>query len=177
MEFGLSLEQRQFDDSLRDFLKDRLPMDRLRALAEPGVGFDADLWDGVLQLGLPGLLVPERFGGAGLGVLDAAVASEALGAAAAPLPFTGSLVMAPLAFIHSATESQQDEYLPLIAGGEIRVAVAFADQSGHAGAGRCHRISERHVGRSVDLAHRLAAAPIVGLSASLGAVAGPVACS
>ena len=40
MEFGLSLEQRQFDDSLRDFLKDRLPMERLRALAEPGDGFD-----------------------------------------------------------------------------------------------------------------------------------------
>ena len=32
MEFGLSLEQRQFDDSLREFLKDRLPMERLRAL-------------------------------------------------------------------------------------------------------------------------------------------------
>ncbi len=31
MEFGLSLEQRQFDDSLRSFLKDRLPMDRLVA--------------------------------------------------------------------------------------------------------------------------------------------------
>ena len=34
MEFGLSLEQRQFDDSLRSFLKDRLPMERLRALAD-----------------------------------------------------------------------------------------------------------------------------------------------
>ena len=40
MEFGLSLEQRQFDDSLRAFLKDRLPMERLHALAEPGDGFD-----------------------------------------------------------------------------------------------------------------------------------------
>ncbi len=134
MEFGLSLEQRQFDDSLRDFLKDRLPMERLRALAEPGIGFDAGLWDGLLQLGLPGLIVPERFGGAGLGVLDAAVAAEALGAAATPLPFTGSLVMAPLAFMLSATEAQQDEYLPQIAAGEIRVAVAFAGLAGQAGA-------------------------------------------
>ena len=40
MEFGLSLEQRQFDDSLRSFLRDRLPMEQLRALAEPGGGFD-----------------------------------------------------------------------------------------------------------------------------------------
>jgi alkylation response protein AidB-like acyl-CoA dehydrogenase len=134
MDFGLTLEQRQFDDSLRDFLKDRLPMERLRALAEPGGGFDADLWDGLLQLGLPGLLIPERFGGAGLGVLDAAVAAEALGAAATPIPFTGNLVLAPLAFINSATESQQDEYLPRIAAGEIRVAVAFAGIAGQTGA-------------------------------------------
>jgi alkylation response protein AidB-like acyl-CoA dehydrogenase len=134
MEFGLSLEQRQFDDSLRDFLKDHLPMERLRALAESGVGFDTDLWDGLLQLGLPGLLVPERFGGAGLGVLDAAVAAEAMGAAATPLPFAGSLVMAPLAFVHSATQAQQNEYLPAIAAGEIRVAVTFAGLAGQTGA-------------------------------------------
>jgi alkylation response protein AidB-like acyl-CoA dehydrogenase len=147
MEFALSLEQRQFDDSLRDFLKDRLPMERLRALAEPGVGFDTDLWDGLSQLGLPGLLVPERFGGAGLGVLDAAVAAEALGAAATPLPFAGSLVMAPLAFIHSATEAQQDEYLPQIAAGEIRVAVAFTGLAGQTGSASARLENGRLSGR------------------------------
>ncbi|MGA9865451.1 MAG: acyl-CoA dehydrogenase family protein, partial [Acetobacteraceae bacterium] len=72
MEFGLTLEQKQFDDSLRTFLVDRLPMPRLRALAEPGTGYDPALWEGLAELGLHGLLVPERFGGAGLGVLDAA---------------------------------------------------------------------------------------------------------
>jgi alkylation response protein AidB-like acyl-CoA dehydrogenase len=147
MEFGLSLEQRQFDDSLRDFLKDRLPMERLRALAEAGNGFDHDLWDGVLQLGLPGLLVPERFGGAGLGVLDAAVAAEGLGAAATPVPFAGSLVMAPLAFINSATEAQQDEYLPQIAAGEIRVAVTFAGLAGQVGSATARMDGDRLTGR------------------------------
>ena len=134
MEFGLSLEQRQFDDSLRDFLKDRLPMERLRALAEPGGGYDEGLWHGLAELGLHGLIVPERFGGAGLGVLDAAVAAEALGYAAAPVPFTGTTVMAPLAFMNSATEAQQDEYLPLVAAGEARIAVSFAGLAGQTGA-------------------------------------------
>jgi len=147
MEFGLSLEQRQFDDSLRSFLKDRLPMDRLRALAEPGVGFDQSLWDGLAELGLHGLIVPERFGGAGLGILDAAVAAEALGNAAAPVPFAGSVVMAPLAFIHSATEAQQDEYLPGIASGEIRVAVAFAGFAGQTGTSRASMADGRLTGR------------------------------
>jgi alkylation response protein AidB-like acyl-CoA dehydrogenase len=134
MEFGLSLEQRQFDDSLREFLKDRLPMERLRALAEPGGGYDADLWNGLAELGLHGLVVPERFGGAGLGVLDAAAAAEGLGYAAAPVPFTGTTVMAPLAFINSATEAQQDEYLPMVAAGEARIAVGFAGLAGQTGA-------------------------------------------
>ena len=52
--------------------------------------------------------MPERFGGAGLGVLDAAVAAEVLGDAAASAPFAGT-VMATLAFMHGATEAQQDE--------------------------------------------------------------------
>jgi alkylation response protein AidB-like acyl-CoA dehydrogenase len=134
MEFGLSLEQRQFDDSLRSFLKDRLPMERLRALAEPAGGYDESLWHGLTELGLHGLIVPERFGGAGLGVLDAAVAAEGLGYAAAPVPFTGTTVMAPLALMNSATEAQQDEYLPLVAAGEARIAVGFSGLAGQTGA-------------------------------------------
>jgi alkylation response protein AidB-like acyl-CoA dehydrogenase len=109
-------------------------MKRLRALAEPGGGYDEGLWHGLAELGLHGLVVPERFGGAGLGVLDAAVAAEGLGYAAAPVPFTGPTVMAPLAFVNSATEAQQDEYLPLVAAGEVRIAVGFAGLAGQTGA-------------------------------------------
>ncbi len=124
MEFALSQEQLLFADSLRDFLKDHVTLDTIRRAAEVGDGFDAGIWQGLTELGLPGLLVPERFGGAGLAVLDAAVAAEVLGGAAAPTPFAGSLVMATLAFVHSASASLQDEYLPRIAAGEVRFGVA-----------------------------------------------------
>jgi alkylation response protein AidB-like acyl-CoA dehydrogenase len=147
MEFALALEQRQFDESLRGWLRDALPMDRLRGLAEPGVGFDDETWDGLVRLGVPGLLVPDRFGGAGLGILDAAVAAEALGAAAAPCPFTGPLVMAPLALLNSASAAQQDEYLPQIAAGEIRVAVAFAGLAGQTGTATARLYGGRLSGR------------------------------
>jgi alkylation response protein AidB-like acyl-CoA dehydrogenase len=146
MEFGLSQEQRLFDDSLRGFLADRLPMERLRALADTGNGFDAGLWQGLNELGLHGLLVPERFGGAGLGVLDAAVAAEALGNAAAPLPFAGT-VMATLAFILCATEARQDEHLPSIAAGEARCAVGFAGLAGQTGTASVTLDGDRMSGR------------------------------
>ena len=125
MEFALSEEQRLFADSLRGVLADRVTVDALRRHAESGIGFDADLWQALVELGLPGLLVPERFGGAGLGVLDAAVAAEMLGAAATFAPFAGSVVMATLAFIHGATEEQQAEWLPRIASGEVRFGVGI----------------------------------------------------
>ena len=144
MVFSLTLEQLQFDDSLRGFLKDRLPLDRLRLLAETAQGFDEDLWQGAVELGLPSLLVPERFGGAGLGVLDAAVAAEALGFSAAPIPFAATMAMAPLAFALCATAGQQDEYLPQIAAGEVRIAVAFAGLAGQTGAAKVTMDSTLH---------------------------------
>jgi alkylation response protein AidB-like acyl-CoA dehydrogenase len=131
MEFALSEEQRLFADSLRRLLADHVPVDALRRHAETGSGFDAGLWASLVDLGLPGLLVPERFGGAGLGVLDAAVAAEVLGAAAAFAPFAGSMVMAPLAFVHGATEELQDAWLPRIAAGEVRFGVGISHHAGH----------------------------------------------
>ncbi len=152
MEFGLTLEQRQFDDSLRAFLDDHLPMERLRTLADSGAGYDERLWRDLAELGLHGLLVPERFGGAGLGVLDAAVAAEALGNAVAPVPFVGSIVMATLAFVNSAHEALQDEYLPRIAAGECRFAVALPGLSGQTGTGSAALTNGRLTGRVTGVA-------------------------
>jgi alkylation response protein AidB-like acyl-CoA dehydrogenase len=126
MEFALSEEQRLFADSLRGLLADRVTIEGLRRHAETGSGFDATLWDSLVELGLPGLLVPERFGGAGLGVLDAAVAAEVLGGAAAFAPFAGSVVMATLAFMHGASAALQDAWLPRIATGEVRFGVGVS---------------------------------------------------
>jgi alkylation response protein AidB-like acyl-CoA dehydrogenase len=152
MDFGLTLEQRQFDDSLRAFLVDHLPMERLRALAESGTGYDESLWQNLVELGLHGLLVPERFGGAGLGILDAALAAEALGHAVAPVPYVGSIVMAAQAFISSATEAQQDEYLPMIAAGECRFAVALPGLAGQTGTASAQLTGDRLSGRITGVA-------------------------
>jgi alkylation response protein AidB-like acyl-CoA dehydrogenase len=134
MEFGLSEEQRLLEDSLRGFLAGCLPMERRRAIAGAGGGFDPDLWRGLASQGLPGLMVPERHGGSGLQVLDAAVAAITLGYHAVPGGFAGSLVMAPMALRASGTEAQQAEWLGRIASGDVRIAVGFAGGAGQTGA-------------------------------------------
>jgi alkylation response protein AidB-like acyl-CoA dehydrogenase len=147
MEFALSEEQKMLEASLRGFLADRLPMERRRAIASAGSGRDPELWVGLVAQGIAGLAVPERHGGAGLGVLDAAVAAESLGYHAVPGPFAASLVMAPLALQSSGTEAQQQEWLPRIATGEARIAVGFASPIGQTGAAEATFDGKRLSGR------------------------------
>jgi alkylation response protein AidB-like acyl-CoA dehydrogenase len=124
VEFGPNDSERLFERILRDFLADRLPMEELHRLAASGSGFDDKLWAGLTELGLPGVLVPESFGGAGLGTFAAGLAAGALGASCAPVPFVAPAVIAPLALLRSGSDAARAAWLPRIAAGTARLAVA-----------------------------------------------------
>jgi alkylation response protein AidB-like acyl-CoA dehydrogenase len=147
MDFALSAEQKMLEASLRGFLADRLPMQRRRAIATAGTGHDQELWTDLVAQGIAGLTVPERHGGAGLGILDAAVAAESLGYHAVPCPFAASLVMASLALGGSGTAEQQQAWLPKIAAGEMRIAVGFASPIGQTGVAKLTLDGTRLSGR------------------------------
>ena len=138
MEFALSEDQRQFGNALRRFLADRVTMDLRRA------GDDAALWAGLTELGVPGLLVPEEAGGAGLGLLDAALVAEALGQHAAPTPFLGSAVLAGVALRDTA-------HPPEVAGGRMRIAVGLGALTGSTGVCTLRRDGDKVSGRATSL--------------------------
>jgi alkylation response protein AidB-like acyl-CoA dehydrogenase len=147
MEFGPNDNQRLFERLVRKFLGDRIPMNELHRLARTGSGFDDKLWSGLAEIGLAGVLVPERFGGAGLGVFEAALAAEALGYVATPAPFPGASVMAPLAILGSDSDAARDAWLPRIADGTARFAVAFERLAGSTGASAVEQRGDRLSGR------------------------------
>jgi alkylation response protein AidB-like acyl-CoA dehydrogenase len=147
MEFALTDEQRLLDDSLRGYLGRELTPDKLKVLAKECGGFSGSHWKALSDLGVTGLMVPVEHGGAGLGVLDAAVAAEALGYAAAPVSFAGAAVMAPLAIGSMANAAQQAEWLPKMASGDMRVAVAFAGGTGQTGVAEVELAAGRLSGR------------------------------
>jgi alkylation response protein AidB-like acyl-CoA dehydrogenase len=127
MDFGLSEEQDLFVDSLRRFLEQRLPLDRIRELMEEDPADDPAIWSGLAELGAVGVLVPEEHGGSGLALLDAVLIAQELGRAAAPVPFLATAVLAPVGFLASGTPEQRKEWLPKIAAGEVRFGVAIGD--------------------------------------------------
>ncbi len=130
MEFGLTEEQRLLQQSLAGFLAAACPLDRVRAAADAGDTRPSDIWDGLRDLGIHGALIPEAYGGVGLSLLDAAIIAECLGAAAAPVPFTATAVMAPAALLAAGSEAQREAWLPRMAAGDAVVAVAVTEHVG-----------------------------------------------
>jgi alkylation response protein AidB-like acyl-CoA dehydrogenase len=126
MDFALSSDQKMLQDSLVRTLFDASPLERVRKFADDPADAAVDVWRALSDFGLPGIVVPQEFGGLGLSMLDAALASEALGAAVAPAPFLG-VVLAPLALVHGGTDAQRSEWLPKLASGDVTAAAAIAE--------------------------------------------------
>lgn len=127
MDFGLSEEQELIRDSFQGSLSRISELDTVRQTAEAGAPMDESIWAELCALGMAGLMIAEEFGGAGLGLLEAAVVAEELGRRVTPVPFVASAVMAPLAIRLGGSEEQCREWLPAMADGSVRVGVAVSE--------------------------------------------------
>jgi len=129
MEFGLTEEHRLLMETLRGFAARECPAARLRELFEQGHGHDPELWRGLAEMGVTGLAVPEEHGGAGLEILDLALAAEVLGHAALPGPFLGH-ALAGIAVACGGSAEQRERWLPRLASGELLGTIAFGEPDG-----------------------------------------------
>jgi alkylation response protein AidB-like acyl-CoA dehydrogenase len=92
VDFEFSSEQEQLRDSVRRFLVDHAPMEYVRAQYGDERGYTDEVWRGLTDLGVVGLLAPEAHGGSGRGMVDMAVVLEELGRAVHPGPFVATAV-------------------------------------------------------------------------------------
>ncbi|MFE3496291.1 acyl-CoA dehydrogenase family protein [Streptomyces sp. NPDC059169] len=90
-------------------------------------GYDRALWRQLSrQLGLPGLALPEAYGGAGGGVLELALACEEAGRALVPLPLFATAGLAAPLIGALGTEGQRSDLLPRLADGSLTATLAVA---------------------------------------------------
>ncbi len=126
MDFGLSEEQAMFQEALSGYLAERVPPERVRTVMESDDGHDADVIVGLAEQGATGILVPAEYGGSELGLLDAVIAAEELGRAAAPYSFHCAAVMAPYLIAASSSEEPKSRWLTALAAGKAHLSVALA---------------------------------------------------
>ncbi len=128
MEFADNQEQAALREAVRSFARGHAMPEQIRAAMASTSGYDRSAWERLSSdLGLTGLAVPERHGGAGAGPGEAAVAVEELGRVLLPSPYLSTAVVAlALAGLASGVASQAaGRYLPGLADGSLIGALAL----------------------------------------------------
>jgi len=129
MNLAFSEEQEMLKKMARDFLTDKFPKTVVKELEGSELGYSPELWKEMAGLGWMGLVLPEKYGGSGMGFLDLAVLLEEMGKACLPGPFFSTVVLGGLTIADIGSEEQKEKYLPKIASGEMFFTLALTEPS------------------------------------------------
>ncbi|AMN45602.1 acyl-CoA dehydrogenase [Steroidobacter denitrificans] len=129
----LNDEQRLLRDSARDFLATRSPVAALRALRDRGDerGYDPQLWHEIAELGWPAAVLPEAYGGLGVGYKGLGAVFEQIGRTLAATPLLPTVVLGGGLLAEAGSTALRDFWLPKIAAGEALFALALEEAPRH----------------------------------------------
>jgi len=119
MQFGLSESQQILKDTSRKFFAGECAMPETRKLMETETAYDPALWRKLADQGFTGIIIPEEFGGMGLGLVELILLMEEAGYALLPGPLY-STVMAGAVLNACGSAAQKQKFLPRIASGDAR---------------------------------------------------------
>lgn len=115
MDFRFTDDQLLLAESVRDYLADLHGAEVLRRL-DQGDKRDPAIWQGIVQMGLTGLMVPEAHGGMGLGLVDAALIALECGRACLTEPLVDTAFVA----VPWLMARGEDHQLAAIAAGVVK---------------------------------------------------------
>ena len=131
MDFAFTHEHDELRQTVRRFMENESSEAIVRKLMETGQGYDRRSWERMAsELSLLGLVVPEQYGGAGLGAVELAIAMEEMGRVLFCGPYLSSAVLAPAALLHAGDEATRAKLLPQISAGKAIATLAFVEASG-----------------------------------------------
>lgn len=129
MQFGLSESQQILKDTARKFFSGECAMAEVRRLMETTDAYNADLWLKLAGQGFTGIIIPEAYGGMGLGNVELILLMEEAGYALLPGPFFSTVALAGAVIDAVASPELKKKYLTRIAHGDARSTVAVLESS------------------------------------------------
>ncbi|HZP15713.1 MAG TPA: acyl-CoA dehydrogenase, partial [Nocardioides sp.] len=124
MPIAISDEHHALADSVSQLLVKREARRAARALLEAPTEEMPDFWADLVNIGLPGLHIPETHGGSGFGLQELVVAVEELGRAVTPGPFVPT-VIASAVIAAAGDDTTKSKLLPGLADGSVTGAIAL----------------------------------------------------
>lgn len=130
----LNEEQTMLRDAAKSWVQEKSPVTAFRKMRDSGVelGYDANAWNEMAEMGWAGVIIPEEFGGSDFGYLSMGLILEETGRTLTASPLLASGLAAASALVLGGSDAQKSEYLPKIAGGEIVGTLAVDEGAHHA---------------------------------------------
>jgi alkylation response protein AidB-like acyl-CoA dehydrogenase len=130
MNFSLTEDQRMIQESARSFLAEEAGADRRRKVLGTPEGWDVELWKRLGgEMGWTGIMIPEEFGGAGLGAIELGLILEEMGRVLAVTPFFETAALAAPAILFAGSGAQKEALLGPIAAGDVSATFALRSSS------------------------------------------------
>lgn len=128
MDFTLSQQQQDLQQSVRKFAQQELPA-IARQVEESDEPPGIELRQRYAELGYLGVNLDEKYGGAGMSHLDAVIVLEEIAkvSIAVAFPIFESCFGPTLAIAHFGSEALKQKFLPRVCSGEIVVAVSMSE--------------------------------------------------
>jgi alkylation response protein AidB-like acyl-CoA dehydrogenase len=130
MDYGFSEDQNMIRETVRKFLENECPREKIRELMSDEKGYDPELWRKMAELGWMGLVIPEEYDGTGMGYLDLMILMEEMGRNILPAPYFSTVALCSVPILQFGTEEQKRKILPRIASGEEIWALAMTESFG-----------------------------------------------
>src|ERR1700730_1156317 len=135
MDFSFTNEHDQLRQTVRRFLENESNEQTVRKLMETERGYDARTWERMAsELSLVGLIVPEQYGGAGLGPVELSIVMEEMGRLLFCGPYLSTAVLGAGALLYGADQSAKAKLLPAITSGKAIATLAFVEEHARWGA-------------------------------------------
>ena len=129
----LNEEQQMLKDAAKRFMYESAPVSQLRALRdnEDATGFSRELWQGMVEMGFVGTLIPEALGGSRFGYVGMGQVSEQAGRNLSASPLLSTAVGGVAALLLAGSNDQQHALLPKVAAGELLLSLAVDETPRH----------------------------------------------
>jgi alkylation response protein AidB-like acyl-CoA dehydrogenase len=131
---ALTEEQSMIRDQAKSWITEQAPVQKFREMRDSGVParFTPETWSAMIEMGWTGIIVPEQYGGSGLGYLTFGVVLEEVGRQLTASPLFASALVGASAILLGGNESQKQSWLPRIVDGSEILTLAVDEGPRHA---------------------------------------------
>src|ERR1700742_2946382 len=116
----LSEEQSMLRDAAKSWVQEKSPVSAFRKMRDSGaeLGYDANAWNEMAEMGWAGVIIPEEYGGSHVGYLSLGPVLAELGRTLTASPLLASGLAAASALMLGGSDAQKQAWLPKFASGE-----------------------------------------------------------